>query len=157
SDAVSGYNVNTIAIEVPITMLTRDGQRHPPTDAAATIGTWGTTSRPLITVRSSPAAPFARGPYRQIQRMGNPLINDALIGTGFKDKFSVSDPKDDAQFANFFLDPLLARVINAVTAGVVAVPDAPRNDLLPLVQYLPPIAAPGTSPGPVADLLRLNT
>ncbi len=36
-------------------------------------------------------------------------------------------------------------------------PDAPRTDLLPLVQYLPPIAAAGTPTGPVADLLRLNT
>jgi hypothetical protein len=29
--------------------------------------------------------------------------------------------------------------------------------LLPLVQYMPPIAAAGAEKGPVADLLRLNT
>lgn len=155
SDAVSGYNVNTIAIEVPISMVTRDGRKHPASDAEATIGTWGTTSRPLITVRSSPSTPFSRGPFRQIQRMGNPLINELLIPTGSKDYWSVSEPKDDGQFAGPLLDPLLAKVLNAVFQ--VSVPPAPRTDLLPLVTYAPPIAAPGTTAGPVADLLRLNT
>ncbi len=40
---------------------------------------------------------------------------------------------------------------------VLPVPTPPRIDLLPLVLYGPPVAAPGTPPGPVADLLRLNT
>ena len=57
----------------------------------------------------------------------------------------------------FFLDPALARVLNAATAGVLTIPTPPRTDLLPLVTYAPPIAAPGTTAGPIADLLRLNT
>jgi hypothetical protein len=89
--------------------------------------------------------------------MGNPLINELIIGTGAKDTFSMSEPVDDSQFADFVLDPLLARVFNAVYGGDVAIPTPPRKDLLPLVQYLPPIAASNTPPGPVADLLRLNT
>jgi hypothetical protein len=87
--------------------------------------------------------------------MGNPLINEVLIGTGFKDRWSMSQPKDDQQFASMLLDPLLARVFNA--AFGINIPAPPRTDLLPLVQYAPPIAAPGTPSGPVADLLRLNT
>ena len=89
--------------------------------------------------------------------MGQPLFNELLIGTGSKDKFSMSQPKDDAQFANFALDPVLARIVNAATGGVVAIPNAPRVDLVPLVTYAPPIAAVGTPAGPIADLLRLNT
>jgi len=89
--------------------------------------------------------------------MGNPLINELLVGTGFKDRFSMDEPKNDAQFANFFLDPALARILNAATGGAVAIPTPPRTDLLPLVTYAPPIAAAGTPAGPVADLLRLNT
>jgi hypothetical protein len=89
--------------------------------------------------------------------MGNPLINELLVGTGFKDRFSMDQPKNDSQFANFFLDPALARVVNALTAGAVAIPTPPRNDLLPVVTYAPPIAASGTPAGPIADLLRLNT
>jgi len=92
-----------------------------------------------------------------VARLGNPLFNELLIGTGSKDRFSMDVPSNDAQFASFFLDPALARVINALTAGAVSIPTPPRNDLLPLVTYAPPIAAPGTPAGPVADLLRLNT
>jgi hypothetical protein len=157
SDTVSGYAVNAIAIEVPIELLTRTGRREPASSPAATIGAWGTTSRPRITVRRDNNPVLASGPLRQVQRMGQPLFNELLIGTGSKDKFSMSDPKDDAQFAAFALDPLLARVVNALTGGVVEIPAAPRLDLVPLVTYAPPIAAPGTPGGPIADILRLNT
>jgi Domain of unknown function (DUF4331) len=100
---------------------------------------------------------LSQGVFFQVQRMGNPLINELLVGTGFKDRFSMDQPQNDSQFANFFLDPTLARVVNALTGGVVAIPTPPRTDLLPVVTYAPPIAAPGTPAGPVADLLRLNT
>jgi hypothetical protein len=66
-------------------------------------------------------------------------------------------PRNDRQFIDFFLDPSLSRVINALTNGSVAIPPPPRTDLLPVVTYAPPIAATGTPAGPIADLLRLNT
>lgn len=70
----------------------------------------------------------------------------------------MDQPRNDAQFADpFFLDPTLARVLNAATGGAIAIPAPPRLDLLPLVTYAPPIAAPGTPAGPIADMLRLNT
>ena len=157
ADTVSGYAVNSIAIELPVAMVTRTGAVEAATSTAATIGVWGTTSRPRLTVRRSPLPMEGSGGFRQVQRMGNPLINELLVGTGFKDRFSMDVPKNDSQFANFFLDPALARVINALTAGAVAIPSPPRVDLLPVVTYAPPIAATGTPAGPVADLLRLNT
>jgi hypothetical protein len=162
-DEVAGYAVNYIAIEVPIAMLTGTGAIEPADSPNATIGVWATTSRRQITVRRPverfpSKLIFGNGPFRQVQRMGNALINELLIGTGFKDRFSMDRPHRDAQFADpFFLDPLLPRVLNELTGGAVPIPNAPRTDLLPLVQYLPPIAAPGTPAGPVADLLRLNT
>ncbi|MFZ4700336.1 MAG: DUF4331 domain-containing protein [Candidatus Methylumidiphilus sp.] len=161
ADDVSGYNVNTIAIELPISMLTSDGQPHPAGDAKAVLGTYATTSRPRIkTMPSQPGGkPALSTNFVQIQRMGNPLINELLVGTGDKDKFSMSEPKSDAQFASYFLDPLLARVVNAVYGGAVTIPTPPRVDLLPLVTYAAPIC-PGCATaqaGPVADLLRLNT
>jgi hypothetical protein len=154
-DFVSGYNVNTIAIQVPITMLTRTGNFEASTSTAATIGAWGTTSRPRTTVRRAPLPMASSGSFTQVQRMGNPLINEVIIGTGSKDFWSMSQPVNDSQFASFDLDPLLARVLNAVYG--IAIPTPPRTDLLPLVTYAPPIAAPGTPAGPIADMLRLNT
>ena len=50
-DAVAGYNVNTIVLEVPITMLTSDGKLHGAGEKEAVIGTYGATARPQITVR----------------------------------------------------------------------------------------------------------
>jgi hypothetical protein len=160
SDTVSGYAVNSIAIEVPVALLTRTGKVEPAGSPAATIGMWATTSRPRVTVRRAPLPAIDQGGQSLVQRMGNPLINELLVGTGSKDRFSMDEPKNDAQFASYLLDPLLARVLNAATGGAVAVPDAPRLDLLPLVQYRPPICPACSTPsqqGPVADLLRLNT
>jgi hypothetical protein len=157
SDYVSGYAVNSIAIEVPVTLLTRTGAVEAPTSTAATIGVWATTSRPRLTTRRAPLPAVSSGSFSQIQRMGNPLINELLVGTGSKDRFSMDEPKNDSQFATYFLDPSLARIVNALTGGAVAIPTPPRLDLLPVVTYAPPIAATGTPAGPIADLLRLNT
>ena len=154
-NAVAGFNVNTIAIEVPISLLTCDGAIHSATDPKGTIGAWATTSRAEVTIRPSqkPAQNF--GNLAQIQRLGNPLINELIIGTGSKDYWSMSDPVNDSQFASLDLDPLLARVFNAVYG--INIPTPPRTDLLPLVTYAAPIAPAGTRAGPIADLLRLNT
>jgi hypothetical protein len=156
-DTVSGYAVNSIAIEVPVTWLTRTGNVEPASSTAATIGTWATTSRPRTTVRRAPLPATSAGVFHQIQRFGNPLINELIIGTGSKDRFSMDQPSNDSQFAPFFLDPTLARVLNAATGGGLTIPTPPRTDLLPLVTYAAPIAAPGTPAGPIADLMRLNT
>ncbi|MGA2558919.1 MAG: DUF4331 domain-containing protein [Terracidiphilus sp.] len=154
-NSVAGFNVNTIAIEVPITMLTSDGAIHSATDPKGTIGAWATTSRPEITIRKSPNPVETQGQNAQVQRLGNPLINELIIGTGSKDRWSMSQPLNDSQFAAYDLDPLLARVLNAVYG--IAIPPPPRTDLLPLVVYAAPIAPPGTPEGPIADMLRLNT
>ena len=156
-DAVAGFNVNSIVLEVPITMLTVDGKIHNAGDKDAVIGTYGSTSRRRIQVRrDSELADAGKAQWRQINREGNSLINELIIGTGSKDKFSTDDPENDGQFANFVLDPLLAKLFASFG---IPVPPAPRNDLLLLVQYEPPIC-PGCGAGdagPVADLLRLNT
>jgi hypothetical protein len=154
-NSVAGFNVNTIAIEVPISLLTEDGEIHPATDPRAVIGAWATTSRHEITIRTPPNPLESEGKIAQVQRLGNPLINELIIGTGSKDRWSMSQPVDDSQFAAYDLDPLLARVLNAVYG--IAVPTPPRTDLLPLVTYAPPIAPPGTPAGPISDMLRLNT
>jgi len=157
SDTVSGYAVNHIAIEVPVRLLTRTGNVEPSNSTAATIGVWATTSRRAVTLRFSPFPSTNFGDWRQIQRMGNPLINELLVGIGFKDRFSMDQPRNDSQFQNFFLDPPIARVVEALYGGALSIPAPPRLDLLPLVTYAAPIAAPGTPAGPIADLLRLNT
>src|SRR5580693_2842577 len=155
-DAVAGFNVNSIVLEVPISMLTVDGKIHNANDKDAVIGTYGATSRQRISVRRVADASDAGNQWRQVNREGNPLINELIIGTGSKDKFSTDFPVNDKQFANFVLNPLLAQLFASLG---IPVPPPPRNDLLILAQYEPPIC-PGCGKGdagPVADLLRLNT
>src|SRR5207247_519761 len=133
---VHGSNMNSIVLEVPITMLTVDGKIHRAGDKQAVIGTYATTSRHRVTVRRSPNPEKDFGPFRQVQRMGNSLINELIIGTGSKDRFSMDEPENDAQFADFFLNPVLAGVFSSI--GIPVAPN-PRTDLLILGQYIPPI------------------
>jgi len=170
-DAVSGFAANTIAIQVPIAMLTSTDKIEPSTSPKATIGIWGTTSRPQNTIRrrwnfepdDEVRSNMAESDhdYRQVQRLGNPLINELIIGTGSKDYWSMSKPVNDAQFAHFDLNPGFVGAVDSLYSvlvpGALYSPPNPRNDLLPLVAYLQPIAAPGTPKGPIADLLRINT
>ena len=188
SDTVSGYAVDAIAIQVPIEMLTSTGRVEPATSPNATIGIWASTSRPQESIRRADYseashrvlgstsqqqatlrnAAFSDSSYdresehfSQVQRLGNPLINELIIGIGTKDYWSMSKPEHDSQFAHFDLNPLFVSIVDSLYSvlapGALNSPPAPRTDLLPLVQYLPPIVAPGTTAGPVADLLRLNT
>jgi hypothetical protein len=154
-NAVAGFNVNTIAIELPIRLLTHDGALHAATDPKGMIGAWATTSRAQIMIRQPQGGVQNSGNWTQIQRLGNPLVNELVIGTGSKDRWSMSAPYTDSAFAPFDLDPLIARVFNAVYG--IKIPAPPRTDLLPLVTYAPPIAPKGTPAGPIADMLRLNT
>jgi len=101
-DDVAGFNVNSIAIEVPIEMLTSDGQIHSADEPEAVIGTYGSTARSRTKTFNDPGEPATLSDdLEKIQRMGNALINELIIiGTGEKDKFSMSEPAEDGQFAD---------------------------------------------------------
>jgi hypothetical protein len=163
-DTVSGYAVDVIALQVPIKMLTDTGRVEPANSPHATIGVWASTSRPRTSIRRIPnpqgVVATSFGDFAQVQRLGNPLINELIIGTGAKDYWSMSRPANDSQFAGYDLNPLFVTVVDSLYSvlvpGALYSPPAPRVDLLPLVEYVAPIAAAGPT-GPIADLLRLNT
>jgi hypothetical protein len=62
-DAVGGFNVNSIVLEVPVKMLTVDGQIHPAGDKRAVIGTYGSTARHQD---DGPALPGSRQKHRRV-------------------------------------------------------------------------------------------
>src|SRR5262245_34712484 len=73
-DATQGYNVHTIAMQIPITQLTKDGQAvSGPTASNAVIGIYATASRRRVTVLDSQGGSRSAGPFVQVSRMGNPL------------------------------------------------------------------------------------
>jgi hypothetical protein len=167
-DSTAGFNVNTIAIEVPIQELTRSGAvPNGPTAADAVIGVWATSSRQRITVlRSNPfddsdEEALNAGPFQQVSRLGSPLVNELIIPLKFKDRFNASTPAGDAQFAQFVLNPQLAQLLSA--AYSITVPQGPRNDLvaifatgIPVNTITGPNFTTFLSDGRPHEMLRLN-
>ena len=106
-DTLANSNVLSIVFEAPI------GDIIPDT-AKPYLGVWATTSRPQGTVRGLKGKdPTSGGGYVQVSRLGNPLVNEAVIGFKDKDKFNATEPKDDAtNFASYVTDPQLAVLLN---------------------------------------------
>ena len=167
-DSTAGFNVNTIAIEVPIQELTRSGLvPSGPTAPDAVVGVWSTSSRQKVTVLRSDLLsdnedePLTVGPYRQVSRLGSPLVNELIIPLKLKDKFNASTPAGDSQFAQFVTNPQLAQLLSAVFG--IGVPQTPRNDLvaifatgIPLNSITGPNYTTFLSDGRPHEMLRLN-
>lgn len=110
-----GYNVHTIAIEVPITSLTKDGLAASEANQNHVIASWATTYRRAVTVRRSTGVDTKdRGGWVQVSRLGNPLVNEAVIANPDKDVFSAAHPRDDIQFLDHVQTSLLGTYMNAV-------------------------------------------
>lgn len=162
-DMFSGFNVHSIALEVPISSLTSDPD--------AVIGAYASTSRPRITRRSGapfqviPRAPnprtlpdlvTAQGELVQVSRLANPLVNEVIIGTPMKDRWNASDPVDESFFLDFYKTSRLALAINTVFD--TSFPTSNRSDLVNALLKYPgePQTGSCSKDSPCAELLRLN-
>jgi hypothetical protein len=149
-DGLAGKNVNSIAIEIPIRDLTRNGAAPTdPTESNSVIGIWSTASRRTTNVLYDVQKKGSKnGEWVQISRLGNPLVNEVVIPLKLKDAFNGLSPKDDAIAVPFVLDPLLAKLLKAVYK--IDIPSAPRNDLAT-------IFATGIKAGSVPGAPTFNT
>ena len=155
----SGFNISTIAIEVPITRVTSDGK-----PASATkfpiIGIYAEADRQKVRVLSSQGS-GEEGPFVQVSRMANPLVNELIITTPFKDGWNAAAPENEANFQAFYQNPVVATELNLVY-GVPIVPidgSSPTNrtDLMSILLKYPGQALNGINCGqPCAELLRLD-
>lgn len=164
-DGTGGLNVHTIALQVPISDLTRSGAR--PTDIAdpaAVIGVWATASRRAATIRGErPGQAISLGPWVQVSRLGNPLFNEVVVPMARKDEWNAQGPHEESEYAALVADPELARLLPVLYPGVfprLAAYRKPRADLAAiLLTGIPAGVVAGfqnfTGPLP-ADLLRLN-
>ncbi len=116
-DGVAKYNVHTIALQIPISMLQKDGkpgsQAANILDGDYVIGVWANASRRAIrTLDADGNHPDDAGNWVQVSRLGMPLTNEAVIPVGFKDQWNFGSPHDDlanlSTFSNFFYNPELA-------------------------------------------------
>ncbi len=160
--------MHSIAIQVPIGDLLWGSPHGKVTDQGSVIGVWTTASRQRASIWDADTSTnVMSGPYHQVSRLGNPLVNEVLIPLGQKDFWNTQPPHHDKAFANRVTQPELARLLPALYPGVfpnlakLAAAKTPRADLEAiLLTGIPSGIVPGfqNNTGPVlADMLRLNT
>jgi len=167
-NSTAGVNVHTIAIQVEINELSADGH-HPTsvTDPNATIGVWTTASRQKARIfEGQPGVNVNSGPWTQVSRLGNPLVNEVLIPMASKDYWNSQTPFGDSQFASHVSTPELAGLLPVLYPGVFPnlatfnKTNTPRADLLAiLLTGIPTGVVPGFqnfTGARQADMLRLN-
>ncbi len=163
-DALRSFNVHSIAIQVPISQLTRDGSApSDPMSPTAAIGVYASASRRKARVRDDHEHTHQSGPYVQVSRLGNPLFNEVIVPMVEKDRWNRLSPDRDDEFAQYVAQPELAKLLPVLYPGVfpnLAAYTADRADLLAiLLTGIPGGIVPGFqnfTGTTQADLLRLN-
>ncbi len=140
-DFLAGYAVHSIAIQIPIASLNAKND---------TIGVWSSVDRKKTTVRG--AATRDHGNWVQVDRLGNPLVNEVIIPTQLKDLWNSYQPWSESKFKQYYTNPILAAVINKLYK--LGAPETGRDDLVAvLLTGVPKLNYTGPK---LADVLRLN-
>ncbi|HMI98440.1 MAG TPA: DUF4331 domain-containing protein [Gaiellaceae bacterium] len=150
-DMLSGFNVHSIALEMPASILSGDTGTN-------VLGAYASTSRPHVTVGGE-----GHGQFEQVQRLANPLVNEAIIGTPDKDEWNALEPQQERRFEDYYLNPRLALALQVVYGIPAALHD--RTDLRDLLLKYQPGDRQlsellrldlGVPPTPLADQHRLT-
>jgi len=140
-DFFAGSGVHSYAIQIPIAALHAKNN---------TIGVWASVERKKTTVRG--AVTRSSGNWVQVDRLGNPLVNEVIIPTGMKDLWNSYQPWSESKFKQYYTNPILAAVINKLYK--LGAPETGRDDLVAvLLTGVPKLNYTGPK---LADVLRLN-
>lgn len=131
-DLVGEFNVTSLALEVPISCVTGDGN--------GVIGAWTTASLPQGEVEDpSPtygATSVYGGAFVQQSRLSNPLVNEVVIGLPDKDLFNAAEPTQDGALATYVTNPTLPALVDILFRDALGATDniapsnLPRQDLV---------------------------
>ena len=160
-DDLASKNISSLILEVPINCLTAGDP---------VIGAWHTASTAKGDRDESGKAGnnddrdrpdgfksdgFKFDGFVQKSRLGNPLVNELVIGLKDKDRFNASEPRNDAQFLTYVTNPTFPAIIELIF-GTPAPTLFPRTDLI--ATFLTGIAGVN-QPAHVrpAEMMRLNT
>jgi hypothetical protein len=138
-------SITALELEVPISCLTA----YDPV-----IGAWTSSSHPNVEIAKPD---IDAGGFVQVSRLGNPLVNELVIGLKDKDTFNASQPRDDAQFAHYVTNPSFPAIVSIVFGPPIQAPNFfPRKDLVAV--FLTGVAGLN-QPANVkpAEMMRLNT
>ena len=150
TDTLNGFNVQSLALEVPSKDLTKGGD--------PVIGVWSTTERRSSNVINADGTRESSGDFVQVSRLGNPLVNEVVIPLELKDAFNSLKPENDATVdaaVDRVNDPEVPKLIEKIY-GIPA-PKTPRDDLFAV--FLTGVEGLNKPKGEVtpAEMLRLNT
>lgn len=167
-NSIADKNVHSIAIQVPISSLTRNGMTPSgPNDPNAVIGVWTTASRQTMEMINSNGTRTKSGPYQQVSRLGSPLVNEVVVPMALKDFFNSQQPVNDSQFASAVVKPELQALLPKLYPGAFPNLAAYTKDRADLVAIFA-TGIPGSVIGPafgvgtyqggkvIAEMLRLN-
>jgi hypothetical protein len=165
-NSTAAVNVHSLALQIPISQVARRTG-----SSAHVIGVWTTASRQRACIdMPDPDDWVGVGPWTQVSRLGNPLVNEVIIGIADKNGWNRRPPVADGEkFLSYFSKPLLATLLPSLYPGVFpnlaaynSDPSHTRPDIVAiLLTGLPPGVVPGftnyNGTGVKADQLRLNT
>ena len=155
-DAIKNYNTHSIEIQVPSSQLV--------SFSSPTIGIYASASRQKVRILDQNGKTKSNGPWVQVSRLGNPLINEVVIPLGQKDYWNREDPANDKQFESFYTKPEVSKLENVLYglppeghAGGALMPidEANRSDLVSIL--LTGVHGLNETGSTESDLLRLNT
>jgi hypothetical protein len=155
-DALKNLNVHSIEIQVPTSQLVSFSN--------PTIGIYASASRQKVRILGDNGTTRGLGPWVQVSRLGNPLINEVVIPLGQKDYWNREDPANDKQFEFFYTNPEVSRLENALYGtlpqghaggALQAIDETGRSDLVSIL--LTGVHGLNETGSTKSDLLRLNT
>jgi hypothetical protein len=151
-DFFAGYAVHTVSLQVPLSQLDNGGNH--------VVGIWSASERPVtkVTLAKSRGRKVLRTTtgWKQVSRLGEPLINELLIPTELKDKWNASTPDKDKQFEQYYSSPVLAKLLNQLYPQFGPFTETNRTDLVSVLLTglkEPNLNYTGTT---LADEIRLN-
>jgi len=127
-DTLSGYNVNTVVLKLPKDAVAQNNNSK----GNPVVGMWSTTARQSVTLDPAKPGGTVGGPFVQVSRLGQPLVNEVIVPTGLKDAFNSLTPDKDAAAANgAVLDRVLKPEVPALIEAIYGAkaPTGSRTDI----------------------------
>jgi hypothetical protein len=164
-DDIAGFNVHSFVLQLPEALVTRDRRAVSGAgDPEAAVGIYASTESQRLEVtdrlrRTRTREVARRGGRRgarwiQVNRLGNPLVNELVVPLRLKDRFNRTKPQDDAQYAAAVLEPFPAAALNQLFD--LGIKETNRTDIVTaLLTGIPGVTAIGRKPAP-ADTLKIN-
>ncbi|MEE2903137.1 MAG: DUF4331 domain-containing protein [Myxococcota bacterium] len=161
-DHFSRQNVLAIVLQVPISSVTLNRNiPSTPQRPDSIVGVWATTEQRQITIADT-AGPRFFGPWRQVSRIGLPLINTFFMPSAAKDAYNRSAPINDESntvLRDQLANPVLEGEFQVLNINDFIPVDNPRTDLRGVLAGQPHLNVAATDTNytlRAADILRLD-